>query len=96
MRRTSDIFSLMNSAQRQLRNVLRKARAVRHRGLNDKGCVAVGRDGLVYSLIGEEAPTTARVTLPRLLRIQFARNKIITLALGRCRLSILDFTPAGR
>ena len=69
---------------------------MRHRGLNDKGYVAVGRDGLVYSLVGEEAPATARVILPRLLPIQFALNKTITLAFGRCRLSILDSTPAGR
>jgi asparagine synthase (glutamine-hydrolysing) len=91
----SGVFSLTASPQRQLRNVLRMTKAMRHRGPDDEGYAIVGRDRLVHSIVGEDTPAAVRVALPKSRPIQSAFDKATTLALGHRRLSILDPTPAG-
>lgn len=88
------IFELAQASVRQLPHVAAMTRAMRHRGPDDEGYVAV-IEGQVRHFVGAETPSAvrSRFRVSPLVSQAFEHRSI--LAMGHRRLSILDISPAG-
>jgi asparagine synthase (glutamine-hydrolysing) len=89
------IFSLTNSEQPRLRHVVAMTEAMRHRGPDDEGYVAIGASASIEHYLGNETAVGVRARFPEARHVGTAFDQPAILAMGHRRLSILDVSPAG-
>jgi len=89
------IMSLTQKPQRQLTHLVAMTQAMRHRGPDDEGYIAVGSDGRIRQLIGEDTPLSVRSRFANSELVTSALDDSFTLTIGHRRLSILDLSSAG-
>ena len=87
------IFNFENNLSNQLKHIYAMTNAMRHRGPDDEGYIAV-RNGVVHQFIGPETPNeVGHYTKSKDIRT--ASNFHSQVAMGHRRLSILDVSPSG-
>jgi asparagine synthase (glutamine-hydrolysing) len=69
--------------------------AMRHRGPDDEGYVAVGASDLSKHYYGDETPVQVRTRFPKIRHVSAGLDEPAVLVMGHRRLSILDLSPAG-
>lgn len=89
------IFNFHGSADFQSPHVVRMAKAMKHRGPDDEGFIAVDMDGAVKHFFGEDSSIAVRSSFSSPRLISSALDSKSTLFMGHRRLSILDISPAG-